>query len=381
MAVIVKTGVVTLSRTTAQLDTVLKDYPYLLVIGDADQELRGGIEMHDVTTNVQQEALQRVLLKSPHETIGVPNPSIASTKSRGSVESETLQDPQGEFDVLDTMKGEGWKRDARKFFPGLRLANSTFSDVEWFLLIDDDTFVFIDSLVEYLATLDYDSPLYFGSLSMVGPGVCGAALKQDHFVYGGAGIVLSRQAMNLLMETIDTKAGDVSLGLCIQQTTATPLNLGIGFHGGPVTSPLFEFSQPPCERPRTVHKLNVAQIHKLHALVVQMRAERKHVTMADVYALFHPIAEGEKFEMLHNDTQFQGKSYWEGHFVGPFQNPNFGLESCQTRCKKHAKCVIWEYDPVKQICRLKDVLGGPGNLVEGSGIRAGVIRSRYSCKE
>ncbi|KAJ3208325.1 hypothetical protein HDU82_002606, partial [Entophlyctis luteolus] len=134
-------------------------------------------------------------------------------------------------------------------------------------------------------------------------------------------------------------------------------------------------------RPRTVHKLNVAQIRKLHALVVQMRAERKHVTMADVYALFHPIAEGEKFEMLHNDTQFEGKSYWEGHFVGPFQNPNFGLESCQTRCKKHAKCVIWEYDPVKQICRLKDVLGGPGNLVEGSGIRAGVIRSRYSCKE
>ncbi|KAJ3354411.1 hypothetical protein HDU83_005336 [Entophlyctis luteolus] len=315
VTIVVKTGVATLHRINAQLDTVLKDYPHLLIIGDSDQEVRG-IKIHDVTKNVQQEAFQRILLKSPDEASSLPIVSASSPSPNSLAESGSAKDPEGEFDILDTLKGAGWKLDARKFFPGLRLANSTFPDLEWFLLVDDDSFVFIDSLIEYLATLDHDSPLYFGSLSMVDQGVCGAAPKQDHFVYGGAGIVLSRQAMRLLMETIDKCiltpwywdcwAGDVSLGLCIQQTTATPLNIGTGFQGGPVTSPTFEFSQPACERVRTVHKLNVAQTRKLYGLVTDIRAKRKHVTMADVYTLFHPIEKGEKFEVLHNDDLLGG---------------------------------------------------------------------------
>jgi hypothetical protein len=38
-----------------------------------------------------------------------------------------------------------------------------YPDVEWYFLIDDDTFLFLDNVDEYLPTLNFKKPYYLGS--------------------------------------------------------------------------------------------------------------------------------------------------------------------------------------------------------------------------
>ncbi|KAJ3124064.1 hypothetical protein HK100_011372 [Physocladia obscura] len=355
-ALILKTGQATLDRAQVQLATVLANHPTLLVISDIDAVL-GDVQIH----NVLSSSTPQNLADASH----LANRDRAHT---GDNDASTQ-----EFDVLDTQWGEGWNNDARKFFPGLRLAHDKFPNVDWYVLIDDDAFVFLDNLSDYLGVIDPNNALYFGLVSEVlpSPAACGATEERNQFIYGGSGIVISKIAMAMLMEVIDLCiadpalwncwAGDVALGMCMYKANISLLQ-GVGFHSMPVTSPDYQFVQPACEPPKIVHKLNTKQMEKLFNHVMQQ--PHKTITTGDVYRLFHDIKNDEPFEVFHNDTNFHGLEYWTG--------AKKSEEECHKTCLDDKNCVTWIFFPFAFQCYLKGTVDPLGIASPGTGYKAGI---------
>lgn len=104
------------------------------------------------------------------------------------------QHAQEDFGKLD-LDG-GWELDKYKNIPMLQHAWDTAPDKDWYLFIDDDTYVFFDTMMAWLKELDHTKPLYMGSPTMVA-GVT--------FAHGGSGVVLSHGAMKAMFQ--DAKLG------------------------------------------------------------------------------------------------------------------------------------------------------------------------------
>jgi hypothetical protein len=60
------------------------------------------------------------------------------------------------------MSSVGWKTDAHKNLPGFRLLNQKFPTAKWYIMIDDDTYLFKHNLAHFLADFDHTEGHYFG---------------------------------------------------------------------------------------------------------------------------------------------------------------------------------------------------------------------------
>ncbi|KAJ3222061.1 hypothetical protein HDU81_010155 [Chytriomyces hyalinus] len=98
----------------------------------------------------------------------------------------------------------GWALDAHKNLPGLKLIYKRFPNVDWYLMIDDDSYVMMDNLKMHLQQLDPNKKHYIGQMNRFKG--CDGVKEYGtgpHFAQGGAGIVISRGAMVAMMENID----------------------------------------------------------------------------------------------------------------------------------------------------------------------------------
>ena len=81
----------------------------------------------------------------------------------------------------------GWRLDKYKFLPMLAHAHKTFPGKKWYIYIEDDTYLFLPSLLSWLSTRPYNStPSYFGAYSGEG---------NETFAQGGSGLVFSQSLM------------------------------------------------------------------------------------------------------------------------------------------------------------------------------------------
>lgn len=92
----------------------------------------------------------------------------------------------------------GWECDKYKNLPILEHAVRNYPDMEWFVMIDDDTYVFMENLANLLSKLDPKEPHYLGSKA-----TAGVADEGVEFAHGGSGIVVSRAAAELLFKPND----------------------------------------------------------------------------------------------------------------------------------------------------------------------------------
>ncbi|XP_059178833.1 glycoprotein-N-acetylgalactosamine 3-beta-galactosyltransferase 1-like isoform X2 [Physella acuta] len=94
-----------------------------------------------------------------------------------------------------------------------------FSDANWFMKVDDDTYLIMENLKYFLSGENYSEPVYFGQSFAIWP-------KADNkivFHSGGAGYVLSKEALRRFGEgarrvncTEDTGSEDIRLAVCLE---------------------------------------------------------------------------------------------------------------------------------------------------------------------
>ncbi|KAL2269007.1 hypothetical protein VTJ83DRAFT_3853 [Remersonia thermophila] len=92
--------------------------------------------------------------------------------------------------ALQHCRAFGWELDAMKFLSGLEMAYQKYPDKQWYLLVDDDTYLVQPTLFRLLQHLDPRRPRYLGN--PVGD-------FRARFAHGGSGIALSRAAVARLV--------------------------------------------------------------------------------------------------------------------------------------------------------------------------------------
>ncbi|CAF0859716.1 unnamed protein product [Brachionus calyciflorus] len=111
----------------------------------------------------------------------------------------------------------------RKSFTLLKYLYDNYLDsYEWFLRADDDVYIKIDRLLDFLRSLDSSKPYYIGQ---PGFGNNGNLNLNDPFCMGGPGIVISRETLRLIGPYLNycyrnlavTAHEDVEIGRCIKK--------------------------------------------------------------------------------------------------------------------------------------------------------------------
>ena len=108
------------------------------------------------------------------------------------------------------------------------LARHLGDRTRWILRSDDDVFIKVEQLLDFLAPLDHRKPLYIGQAGRgrgMEEGRLGLGWRQN-FCMGGPGVVLSSAALRLTapllpscLKSLVTQHEDVELGRCVTQAT------------------------------------------------------------------------------------------------------------------------------------------------------------------
>ena len=100
-----------------------------------------------------------------------------------------------------------------------QIYNNNDLNYDWFILADDDGYLFMDNFYKFVADKDTTQPIMYGTLlTVVVPG---------GYITGGPGIILTKESMLRLSKKMSAKEcyadkyGDVTIGLCANK-------LGIG---------------------------------------------------------------------------------------------------------------------------------------------------------
>ncbi|KAJ3351062.1 hypothetical protein HDU83_009253 [Entophlyctis luteolus] len=216
LAVGIKTGPeVAATRIPIQLLTFIHRVRNFVLIGsEHDFRIGAHLTVYDVVSDARRieqknskdgEAIRKAALDR----------NILSTARQPSIGDITTS-------LVPDWDSPGWKNDAKKNIPGFRKLYESYPHADWYMMIDDDTFVFLDNLMDFLDSMNPSTPIYAGRANaFVG---CDGVQKHGEgppFAHGGSGIILSRKAMELLMSSYETCiqkysscwAGDIRVGL------------------------------------------------------------------------------------------------------------------------------------------------------------------------
>ncbi|KAJ3126734.1 Electron transfer flavoprotein alpha-subunit [Nowakowskiella sp. JEL0407] len=273
-AIALKTGKsVALSRTPIQLLSFLQPVKNLIVIADSPNIEIGNFHVHDVVTNLYANLTNGLEPDTP-----IPYSEVSEKKR-----------PPG---TKPTEK-DGWKMDAHKNLPGFKLMYETFAsnrEVQWFVMIDDDTYLIMENLLHVVSHLDPSQPHYLGVPARF-LGCDGVKHKGEgpFFAHGGSGILISRAALKLLMTPATPNAerlpidecilkykycwaGDVRTSLCLRDHGVL-LAKSFSFNS---ESPFNNFNWPKqsCIRPVSFHHLKSEEIQLVHHVMEKLADDK-----------------------------------------------------------------------------------------------------------
>ncbi|KAJ3201904.1 hypothetical protein HDU82_007795 [Entophlyctis luteolus] len=343
LAVGIKTGPeVAATRIPIQLLTFIHRVRNFVLIGsEHDFRIGAHLTVYDVVSDARRieqknskdgEAIRKAALDR----------NILSTARQPSIGDITTS-------LVPDWDSPGWKNDAKKNIPGFRKLYESYPHADWYMMIDDDTFVFLDNLMDFLDSMNPSTPIYAGRANaFVG---CDGVQKHGEgppFAHGGSGIILSRKAMELLMSSYETCiqkysscwAGDIRVGLCMRDLKVN-LTTNSGFNGGPPDS-FLHWPVDPCAKPFTFHHLRPAKMQDL--LNLESAAESRlntsdnstgGITFARVYHT-QPEAVGNATEW-EIDTNRPGAD-WKT-IIGA------DARYCQDQCRAEAECRAFSWVP------------------------------------
>ena len=194
-AVALKTGAsVSASRVSIQMLTFMRNFKNIMYIADVN---------HTIGETFVRGVVPETYLPS----------DLASESGGGKQENDQL--------VPDN-DSAGWKLDAHKNLPGFKLLYEKYPDKEWYIMLDDDTYLLPMNLKNALRGKNPDKEWYLGAPNVfVGCDGVKEFGGGPEFAHGGTGIFISRGAMKKMYGIVDTCiekyqdcwAGDVRVSL------------------------------------------------------------------------------------------------------------------------------------------------------------------------
>ncbi|KAK4239369.1 hypothetical protein C8A03DRAFT_42978 [Achaetomium macrosporum] len=276
--------------------------------------------------------------------------------------------------ALRYCKAFGWELDAMKFISGLELAYKKYPRKQWYLLVDDDTFVIQPSLKPLLEHLDPTEPHYLGNA--VGD-------FRARFAHGGSAVILSHAAVSALfknpkglssvyVDSLDETWGDRLLAKAL---------LRLGIYLDETYSHLFN-GEPPllskiradrlCSPLLSFHKL--ASPAAMRKLGEQFRNISKPVMWNDLWEIYG-------YTPPWRQTDAASHEDWD--HVGDVDEstltiPNIkSSKACKKNCDRRSRaCLAWSWDSEAKSCHISHwmIVGkeAPGRV---SGIN--IPRAKY----
>lgn len=186
--------------------SVGRDVPNMLVVGDADNATLGVVGL---------KQYGRALLARHHF--------------------------ENESTPTHWFENSGWRGDKDKNLPALHLLRTVFPNKKWYVLLDDDTYLFLDNFARFILQDGFnDDAIYTGKVFYIAR--CGGYsrdgtwranvgrstkghTKRGLFAHGGSGIVVNGRAMDAMYPTVagcmrdfsSCWAGDMQVGLCLSR--------------------------------------------------------------------------------------------------------------------------------------------------------------------
>ncbi|KAE8168551.1 hypothetical protein BDV40DRAFT_251074 [Aspergillus tamarii] len=313
-------------RVDAQISTVTRCIPNLLIVSDRESELHGH-RVHDILATLPESFRLNVTDLEPYEALR-----------------------QGDEKAVGS--DEGWYLDRFKFLPMVERAHEVNPTAQWYIFLESDTYYVWDNLFRLLDQYDPSEPLYFGSPS---PGREIAQGKPMYFAYGGAGFVLSAGAMkkmvhrhhgsmgdyvqpSLSLQFEDIVKGDCCgdsvLGWALYQKGVKLSGLWPMFNPHPLHSIPFDNAYW-CQPVISMHKTMLSDMKGL--IEWENRRDRKK-----------PLLYADLFEYTRMGT-FESKADWDNGDWGGFREPDespahVSMEACRTACHEHTECLSYTYD-------------------------------------
>lgn len=191
--------------------SVGRDVPNVIAVGDAHHLELGVVGLKTYARHLLTRAENLSQIHSQHD----PN--------------HPAEIPSHWFDK------SGWRGDKDKNLPALHLMYTAFPGKKWYILLDDDTYIFLENFARYILQdrMD-DTPVYTGKVFYISR--CGGFERDGTFMknksepkgmfaHGGSGIIINRKAMELLYPRIGSCirsfsscwAGDMQVGLCLRE--------------------------------------------------------------------------------------------------------------------------------------------------------------------
>lgn len=178
VVVSIKTGASeAVEKIPAQMQTTLRCAKDVFFFSDLEQDLRQ-FHLHDALDTIPA--------------------SVADSNPDFDFYREQFERSRNGEDV-SARKGaknpDAWTLDKYKFIHSLEKTWALKPNMDWYILIDADTYIFWDNLLHWLGTMDPMKKSYFGSEVVI---------SGDRFAHGGSGIVISKAAIYDIVVTVST---------------------------------------------------------------------------------------------------------------------------------------------------------------------------------
>ncbi|KAF5590559.1 glycosyltransferase family 31 [Fusarium subglutinans] len=278
----------------------------------------------------------------------------------------------------------GWVIDKYKFLPIMDHAGKNWPHARWYIFMEDDAYIFLPNVLDYLSSFDWKAPHYLGS---------SAFLANVTFAHGGSAFALSRGAWEMsfgknsrLFEdfaeyTRQHGCGDHILGRALNE-----YGIRFGENGGDekftwgfnaVVHWKFGFSSENwCTPLLSWHKAHSRDIARYYQLEKNWDFKRP-MLFKDFFTLIIAPDLGKRREWWDNlSSLFDVTSANANSPPAPHSNYDRSLwanawksaDACEAACESWDECMQWSY--YDDLCRMDD------KLTMGSGFAPGMYQRR-----
>ncbi|KAJ5086271.1 hypothetical protein NUU61_007578 [Penicillium alfredii] len=339
--VVLKTGATeALEKVPVHLRTTLQCVPHFAIFSDYEETING-VRTQNVIRNVKPNTLQN------EPEFGFYH-RLQKVGREGLTEAEWGDHTNG---PLGKVNNPGWKLDKWKFLPMVDKAFETMPKAKWFIFLEADTYIVWQNVITWLAHLDWNRPYYLGSPMQIGDML---------FAYGGAGIILSQNAVQQLHGYTASKQEDLERMTAGEWAGDCALARALGDLQIPLT---WAWPMMLTSRPWELDHFSEGYGRQPWCYPV---VSYHHMTEEDIDLMWHfdrgffksgknaLLLHGDVFRKLIHDQSLRQLDEWDNlagtviDFAAPTEP---SLQACAEVCARNSECLQYTFNKNDRVCK------------------------------